>query len=72
MASAVYEVDHETRLVMPDTDWSCQVLGKIVQQGHAVIKVGESPELVARVERERTQAELDRRDILVAGTGIAP
>ena len=68
MAKAVYEVDHETRLVLCDTEWGHKVLGALVAKGHTVIKVG-SGTLVDKVESERTQEELDRRDILLDDTG---
>lgn len=69
MAIAVYEVDGETRLFMPDTEWSYLVLGKLITMDHKMVKLGGEAGQVEKVQAERSQEELDRRDILLAKTG---
>ena len=66
MALSVYVVNNNTRLVMPASAWSHSVLGLLVMQGHEVRR---SEEPAAFVEQDRNHEELDRRDILVQGTG---
>lgn len=68
MAKSVYEVDRETRLVLCDTEWAHKVLGALVAQGRAVIKVG-SGDLADKVESSRSEEELNRRDILLRECG---
>lgn len=64
MAKSVYEVDHETRLILCDTEWAHKVLGELVSKGHTVIRVG-SGDLADKVESSRSEEELARRDILL-------
>ena len=52
-----------TRLILPDSEWGCSVLGKLLFMGHDLTVTSEDPE---QVENDRSQAELDRRDILIA------
>lgn len=55
-----------TRLVLPDSEWGCSVLGKLIFLGHVLTVTSEDPE---KVENARSQEEMDRRDILISSTG---
>jgi Trk K+ transport system NAD-binding subunit len=61
----VYKVDNDTRLILPNSQWGNQVLESLAQQGHLVEITGDDPDLCAR-----TEAELARRDQLLAETGL--
>lgn len=60
MALSVYKVDGNTRLVMPDTQWTFSVLVKLTDLGHQVDLTDEDPDLCLR-----DADELSRRDALL-------
>ena len=60
------EMAEPTRLVLPDSEWGRLVLGKLLFMGHVLTLTSDDPE---EVEDARSQAEMDRRDILISSTG---
>lgn len=65
MSLSVYKVDGNTRLVLPDSQWTNSVLGKLEDMGHQVDLTDEDPELCLR-----DADELARRDALLDSTGL--
>lgn len=65
MSLSVYKVDGNTRLVMPDSQWTNSVLRKLEDLGHQVDLTDEDPELCLR-----DASELARRDALLDSTGL--
>jgi len=61
----VYRVDTHTRLHLPDTNWASQVIGKLRELGYTVELTQESVH-----PDTRDEAELERRDCLLAETGL--
>ncbi len=64
MALSVYRVNQNTRLVMPDSQWTKDVLEKLEELGYQVELTDEDPELCLRDEEE-----LARRDAILEQTG---
>ena len=65
MSLSVYKVDGNTRLVLPDSQWTNSVLAKLEDLGHQVDLTDEDPELCLR-----DADELARRDALLDATGL--
>lgn len=65
MAKKVILVDETTRLIMPETAWGYEVLGRLVMQGHALKMTGEDPEVDTRSPEEKA-----RMHQLLDSTGI--
>jgi hypothetical protein len=61
----VYLVDNDTRLILPASEWGKDVYDALVKMGHTVQSTDQDPDLCAR-----TGPELERRDQLLAETGL--
>lgn len=62
----VYKVEN-TRLIMPDSAWSCECLRRITAQGKHVEITNEDPDVV---KEERSVDELERAMALIDSTGL--
>lgn len=65
MAKKVILVDETTRLIMPETAWGYEVLGRLFMQGHVLEMTDQDPEV-----EMRGAEELNRMHQLLESTGI--
>ena len=65
MAKKVIMVDDFTRVIIPETAWGYEVLGRLIMQGHTVKMTDQDPETLKRFEDE-----IDRMHQLLDSTGI--
>lgn len=65
MAKKVILVDKRTRLIMPETQWGYEVLGRLFMKGHALELTDQDPEVDTRdiEEYERMRELLDSTGI---------
>jgi len=61
----VYKVDSHTRLHLPNSEWGQQVIAKLRDLGYEVVMTDEAVH-----PDTRDAAELERRDCLLAETGL--
>lgn len=65
MAKKVILVDESTRLILPETQWGYEVLGRLFMQGHVLEMTDQDPEV-----EMRSAEELNRMHQLLESTGI--
>lgn len=63
----VYKVDNSTRLVMPNTQWTTQVLDSLRAMGHQIEATDEDPK---HVMESRSDDERHRMNELLDSTGL--
>lgn len=51
----VFLCDNQTRIHLPDTEWSLRVRARLAELGHTLTEVGLAPDLDNRDEAERAR-----------------